>query len=317
MTVEKLDTIISERRPKVYVPIGWPGAGKTTLFEEMRAENPLLSRVSRDDLRATLFAAQGRLPHAQEEVISKAERAQAKALLAAGFDVFVDAMNLRAQWTRGWANLAALNGADIEAIYLETSVEDCILRDKVRGEAGGRSVGEDAIRAVAKRFPRKNWPTVEPSADLFFRPTPYVPDESLPPAWITDLDGTLAEKSPTRGIYDYTRVHEDIPIRHTVDVIRKLAADSRIIVLSGRDSDCKQETSNWLVDNNIPFDRLYMRASGDKRPDYIVKSNLFDQHIRNRFHVLGCFDDRLSVARMWSRLGVPLMRLGIPDHDDF
>jgi hypothetical protein len=112
-------------------------------------------------------------------------------------------------------------------------------------------------------------------------------------------------------------VSEDIPIAHTVEVIRKLAVDSRILVLSGRDSDCQRETARWLRANGIPFDELHMRPAGDRRPDFKIKAEIFDAHIRNRFRVLGVFDDRLSVVRMWDRMGLPLMRLGKPDHDDF
>lgn len=314
---ELVDVIPAPVRPRLIIPRGLPGSGKSSLFRRMHADNPRLARVSRDDLCATLFAAEGRLTHAQEEIISKAERAQATALLDAGFDVFVDAMNLRLQWVRGWANFAALHGADIEVIDLDTPVDECIRRDAERAAAGGRSVGEDAIRAVAKRFPRKNWPKVEPSPDLHFYPTPYVPNPMLPPAWIVDVDGTLAEKHPERGIYDYTQVHRDLPIAHTVKVVQKLAVDSAIIVLSGRDSDCITETADWLLNNGVKFTELHMRVSGDKRPDYLVKYELFDQQLRNRFHVLGAFDDRLQVCRLWYRLGVPLMRLGVPDHDDF
>lgn len=315
--LELVDVVQAPARPRVIIPRGWPGAGKSTLYTQMRADNPNLARVSRDDMRATLFGAVGRLTYAQEEIISKAERAQAAALLDGGYDVFVDAMNLRAQWTRGWANFAALHGADIEVIDLDTPVDECIRRDTERAAAGGRSVGEAAIRALAKKFPRKYWPAVEASPDLRFYPEPYVPNPALPPAWIVDVDGTLAEKHPERGIYDYTQVHRDIPIAHTVKVVQKLAVDSAIIVLSGRDSDCITETADWLLANGVNFTELHMRASGDKRPDYLVKCELFDQQLRDRFHILGAFDDRLQVCRLWHRLGVPLMRLGVPDADDF
>ncbi|WP_063023870.1 phosphatase domain-containing protein [Nocardia niwae] len=236
---------------------------------------------------------------------------------AGGYDVFIDAMNLRKKWAQGWADFAALRGADFQVIDLDTAVDECVRRDAARGAAGGRSVGEAAIRELAKRFPRKQWPKIEPSPDLFFFPEVYVPDESLPPAWIADVDGTVAEKAPDRDIYDYARVHEDIPIAHTVTVVQKLAADSAIIVLSGRTDDCRTETADWLRANGVPFTELHMRRTGDMRPDYKVKSEIFDQHIRNRFRVLGVFDDRLSVCRAWSRMGLPLMRLGKPDHDDF
>ncbi|TDP29798.1 putative kinase [Nocardia ignorata] len=314
---EVKDVIDPPTRRQIVLPRGLPGAGKSSLFRRMREDNPRLARVSRDDMRATLFGASGRLSPAQEEIISKAERAQAAALLDAGYDVFVDAMNLRPQWTRGWANFAALHGADIAVIDLDTSVDECVRRDAERGAAGGRMVGEDAIRALARKFPRKNWPTVKPSPDLHFYPTPYVPNPVLPPAWIVDVDGTVAQKHPDRGIYDYTQVHRDIPIKHTIEVVRKLAEDSAIIVLSGRDSDCMTETADWLLNHGVTFTELHMRKAGDKRPDFRVKYEIFDEKIRNRFHVLGAFDDRLQVCRLWHRLGVPLLRLGVPDHDDF
>ncbi len=314
MTTELVDVIPAPVRPRVVIPRGYPGAGKSFLFNRMRQDNPRLARVSRDDLRATLFAAEGRLSHAQEEIISKAERAQAAALLDAGYDVFIDAMNLRLQWVRGWANFAALHGADIEVIDLDTPVDECIRRDAERAAAGGRLVGEDAIRAVAKRFPRKNWPKVEPSPDLWFYPEAYVPDESLPPAWIVDVDNTIAAKSD-RNPYDYSRVHEDTPIAHVVDVVRKLSADSAIVILSGRDDECQDVTEQWLRSHEIPFTEVHMRRTGDKRPDFRAKYDLFNEFVRPHFHVLGALDDRLQVCRLWHRLGVPLLRVGDPDAD--
>ncbi|MET8430129.1 AAA family ATPase [Nocardia sp. NPDC004860] len=316
MSVTQLVDVIPEaRRPKVYVPRGYPGSGKSTLYARMRAENPRLARVSRDDARATLFGVQGRMAHADEELITKAERAQAKALLAAGYDVFVDAMNLRAYWARGWANFAALNGADFEVINLEATVEECIARDRERAAAGGRSVGEEAIRVLGRKFPRSKWPEITPSPDLFFFPDPYVPDESLPPAWIVDLDGTVALMTG-RGPHDYDRVDEDVPNEHVVTVVRKLAADAAILNLTGRPDSCREATAKWLERNQIPFAELHMRATGDKRPDYLVKHELLGL-VRNRYRILGAFDDRLQVARLWYRLGVPLLRAGVPDHDDF
>ncbi|BAD58801.1 AAA family ATPase [Nocardia farcinica] len=304
-------------RPRVILPRGYPGSGKSTLYTRLKEADPLLARVSRDDARMALFGQSGMLTPQQEEIISKAERAQAAALLDAGYDVYVDATNLRLKWARGWADFAALHGAEFQVIDLDTPVDECIRRDAERAAAGGRAVGKVAIEALAKRFPRRHWPTITASPDLFFYPTPYVPDETLPPAWIVDVDGTLADKAPGRGIYDYTRVFEDIPIAHTVEVVRKLAADAAIVILSGRDDDSRTVTADWLTANGVPFTELRMRATGDKRPDYLVKYGIFDQQIRDRYRVLGVFDDRLSVCRMWDRLGVPLMRLGRPDQDDF
>ncbi|MFE5290367.1 AAA family ATPase [Nocardia sp. NPDC056611] len=309
------DVISAPRRPKVYLPRGLPGSGKSTLYTRMRADNPRLARVSRDDARATLFNEHGRLDHTREEIITKAERAQAKALLEAGWDVFVDAMNLRAYWARGWANFAALNGADLEVINLETTVDDCVARDRERAAAGGRAVGEDAIRALGRKFPRNRWPEITASPDLFFYPDPYVPDETLPPAWIFDIDGTLS-RMVTRGPHEYERADEDEPNVHVVEVAQKLAPHAAILQLTGRPEWVRTTTTNWLQRVGAPSTEMHMRADGDKRPDYLVKSELFGK-VRDRYRILGVFDDRLQVCRLWHRLGVPLLRAGAPDHDDF
>ena len=314
-TTQLIDVIPQARRPKVYLPRGYPGSGKSSLYARMHADNPRLARVSRDDARATLFNAHGKLAPEQEEIITKAERAQAKELLAAGFDVFVDAMNLRAYWGRGWANLAALNGADFQVIDLDTSVDECVARDRERGKTFGRSVGEQAIRELARKFPRNRWPEITPSPDLFFFPDPYVPDESLPPAWIVDIDGTLA-RMVSRGAHDYHLVGEDAPNPHVIEVVRKLSADSAILQLTGRPEDCRELTVDWLWRHGVPSTEMHMRTTGDKRPDYIAKHELFGK-VRDRYRILGVFDDRLQGCRLWDRIGVPLLRAGRPDHDDF
>jgi predicted kinase len=316
MSVEHLAVMEQPARPKVWFPRGYPGAGKTSLYEGMRADNPNLARVSRDDARAHLFSGEGILSFQQEQVITKATRAQAKALLDGGYDVYWDETHLRRKRLQGSLNFAVLNGADYEVIDLDTPVDECVRRDAARGAAGRRMVGEQVIRDLARKFPRNTWEQVEPSPDLFFYPEPYVPDDSLPPAWICDIDGTVCRMTG-RGPYDFSRVHEDEPIEHTATVLRALVDDSAIIMLSGRDDSCRDATEKWLWDNLIPFNELHMRATGDGRPDYLVKSQIFDEQIRDRFHVLGVFDDRLSVVRMWDRRNVPFFRLGKPDHDDF
>ncbi len=304
--------------PEVRLPRGYSGAGKSSDATEWVSADPeKRARVNRDSLRVMLFGVTGTGTWEQENAVTAAERAVARALLDKDISVVVDATNLHPPFARAWANLAAEQGADFQVVDIETSVEQCILRDKARGTAGGRTLGEETIRKMARKYPRDNWPVIEADSDRHFHIEPYVPDETLPPAWIVDVDGTVALKSPTRGIYDYTRVHEDIPNKHVIEVVRKLAADSEIIVLSGREQACHLETWDWLRDNGIPFIELHMRKTGDRRPDIRVKYELFNEHIRDRFHALGAIDDRLQVCRLWDRLGVPLLRAGRPDRDDF
>lgn len=303
--------------PELRLPRGYAGSGKSKDSTDWVDEQPNeRARVNRDLLRVMLFGVtSGRGSKQQEQTVTVAEHAIARALLDRDMSVVVDSTNLNAAFARSWANLAHERNAEFRMVDIETTVDECIRRDEARGAAGGRTVGANVIRSMARRFPRENWPIIE--ADRYVDLEPYIADDSLPPAWIVDVDGTLATKAPGRGIYDYTRVSEDLPIAHTIEVVRKLAQDSAIIILSGRDDDCRAETADWLRANGVPFTELHMRATGDKRPDFMVKHDFFNDQLRDRFRILGAFDDRLQICRLWARLNVPLLRLGVPDHDDF
>ena len=56
-----------------------------------------------------------------------------------------------------------------------------------------------------------------------------------------------------------------------------------------------------------------MRATGDQRRDSIVKLEIFDQEIRDRYHVIGVFDDRQQVVRMWRALGLTVFQVAEGD----
>ncbi len=58
-----------------------------------------------------------------------------------------------------------------------------------------------------------------------------------------------------------------------------------------------------------------MRPDDSNIPDYIVKEKLFNENINGKYNVVGVFDDRLQVARLWSKKGLPLLKVGDPDLD--
>src|SRR5690606_29153517 len=77
-----------------------------------------------------------------------------------------------------------------------------------------------------------------------------------------------------------------------------------IIMLSGRDSVCMNDTRDWLNLHSIYHDYLFMRPKDDMRKDTIVKQEIYKQQILNRFNVLCVFDDRLQVLNMWYNEGI-------------
>lgn len=127
-----------------------------------------------------------------------------------------------------------------------------------------------------------------------------------PSAWIVDVDGTLA-LTAHRDPYDWRAAAKDSPNDAVVIAVQALASHAggaAIIAMSGREERARVLTTQWLEGNRIPFDALLMRANGDNRADDTVKEELFRNHILGRYRVVGVFDDRDRVVRMWRRLGL-------------
>ena len=139
--------------------------------------------------------------------------------------------------------------------------------------------------------------------------------EELPKAIICDIDGTLA-KMNGRGPFEWMRVGEDIvnsPIRHIVNLYQ--GSGHTIIIFSGRDGVCEPETRDWLADNFIGYNFLFMRPKGNNEKDAIIKRRLFDEHIAGKYDVQFVLDDRNQVVDMWRKdLGLTCLQV---DYGDF
>ncbi len=298
---------------------GLPASGKTTWARGWVAADRRRARVNRDDLRANLFGLEV-LEYAQEEVVTAAQRAAVEALLRAGHDVVVDDTHLRVKHARAWADLAARVGARFEVRdFTDVPLEVCLERDAARIAVGQRGVGADLLRDLHARYlAAGRLPAVSASDPGRARGAdaggvPYVPDPSLPSAWLVDVDGTLALMQG-RSPYDWHRVGEDAPNPPVVELVRSLrAAGNAIVVVSGRDGVARAATQAWLHRHEIPHDALLMRAAGDNRRDSIVKREIFDDRIRQVWHVKGVLDDRDQVVRMWRDLGLTCVQVAPGD----
>lgn len=140
----------------------------------------------------------------------------------------------------------------------------------------------------------------------------YIPDESLPKAIICDIDGTVASMQGIRKPYEWSKVIYDEPIQQVVDIVKGLHSQGyKIVFMSGRDGCCMDETLAWLYDifDRMEFD-LYMRSEGDSRKDYIIKRELFDNHIVPHYNVQMAIDDRHSIVELWEQLGIKVINVG-------
>ncbi|MBG0561880.1 phosphatase domain-containing protein [Actinoplanes aureus] len=295
---------------RLLITRGLPASGKTTFARKLQ---PDVVRVNRDDLRIMLHGRRLFTQRAEAQV-TQAQRAAVEALLRARGSVIVDDTNLRGKTVREWAELAARFDATFEVHdFTDVPVEECVRRDADRPE--DERVGEDAIRRMHDRYlAGKNLPLPVPWVERGGPGLVYRPDPELPEAVLVDIDGTVALMSG-RSPYDWGRVGEDEPNPAVITAVRAMhAAGHAIVFCSGRDEVCRPETEAWLdLFVGVPYEGLFMRPAGDSRKDSVVKREIFDRQVRDRWRIVGVFDDRQQVVRMWRALGLTVFQVAEGD----
>lgn len=291
---------------------GLPASGKSDWAKTQVAQGKAHARVNRDDLRLGLFGVVGVGDAGQEIAVTKAQMAIVASMISKrGRKVIVDDTNLRIKTVREWKALAELHGAKFRVQDFAVSVDECIRRDKQRE----RVVGEGVIKNMSKRYMGggSELPTLPNDVYLPAEKVVYVEDDSLPHAWIFDIDGTLAHMNGKRGPFDHN-VDVDDPDIAVINLLKTLKASGKEIVLfSGREEATRENTVLWLDAFEVPHDALYMRETGSGEKDSLMKSRFFDDCIVGKFFVEGIVDDRLQVVKMWSERGLPVFRVGHPE----
>jgi len=143
----------------------------------------------------------------------------------------------------------------------------------------------------------------------------------LPSVLVVDVDGTVADMGKgqpgRRSPFDWDRVGEDTPIQPVIDLVAALRGSvDDVIWMSGRDRSCRTATREWLAQHAgfiRQVDLLYMRPEGDNRSDDVVKKELYEQHIADRFTVRWVIDDRNKVVAMWRSLGLTVLQVADGD----
>lgn len=295
----------------IVITRGLPASGKSTWAKQWVTEGEKRVRINRDDYRRMLFnKCGGECTGAEEQAVTVAQQAAARDFLRKGYSVVVDDTNLRQSYARRWAEIAQQTGADfvVNDAFLAVSVGECIVRDSQRENAVGHKVIEDMYRRYLNSGPLQPVVLETPKALT----APYVGNDFLPDAYIVDIDGTLALMNG-RSPYDYSKVRTDLVNECVATVVNTLVDGAHIIVMSGRPDDARVDTIKWLQDNRIRYDKLFMRASGDFRDDAVVKAELFDANVRDNYNVLGVFDDRDRVVRMWRSIGLDCFQVNYGD----
>ncbi|QDH94027.1 polynucleotide kinase [Streptomyces phage Evy] len=292
---------------------GVPGCGKSTFAHQWLKEGERRARVNRDDIRMQFF---GKETGVDENMVTEIEHQQVHTLLKAGYSVVVDDTNIRHTYIKAFVKIAAKFGVPVAVKQFDVDLKVAIERNAARASQGGRDVPTHVIEKMHKslkssgQYTRKH---IEDAWGTSQSVQPYIRPVGKRKVYLFDIDGTLAQMSD-RSPFEWNKVGDDDPRRQVILTAQALAeAGYDIVVMSGRDSVCRDETIAWLEFYDIPFVDLFMRAEGDMRKDNIVKQELFDRHIRDFYDVVAVFDDRQQVVDMWRAMGVDCFQVAPGD----
>lgn len=287
-----------------YLTVGAPASGKST-WARHAAVGLNAAIVCRDDIRIM----QG-LKHGQdEELVTKVSQALMEGLIAEGKDFIVADTNINQKFRKKLIKFLHQHGCDVELVVFDADLDTLILRDSTRDA----KVGADVI---VRMYNDLKGQTI--TLEETFLPAPsYAKYEHHPrrrDAIVCDIDGTLA-RHHNRSPFDESKVFDDKPIPDVIGVLTSLAQDYYPIFVSGRTDGCRKDTEDWLLVHtgidvkNADEGVLHMRKSGDQRPDYVIKNEIYDENIIPFFNVVMALDDRDQVVHHVRARGITVAQV--------
>lgn len=145
---------------------------------------------------------------------------------------------------------------------------------------------------------------------------------------IFDVDGTLSdpflrmkyisgEGKKNWGAF-FREAKEDFLVSHVSKMYKLLhILGHDIRVVTGRPEHLREDTLAWFDLYGLPLttEKLFMRANSDRRPDFLVKQDIFTSWNVPPQDVFCVFEDRLQVVAMWKSLGLKVFVCG-GDYED-
>nr|WP_315223943.1 AAA family ATPase [uncultured Flavobacterium sp.] len=282
-----------KKTPTLTILIGCPASGKSTFAEWKVRTEPKTMRISRDEIRFSQF--QEVMEPAAESMISKVVNAQIKTLLVNGWNVILDNCHTKLDYIQQPIKEFS-EMANIDFKLFDLPLEDLLTRNETRQRKVPKKVIENMfhqLQIVKAKFDFQSLKKVNSKVE-------YAPQNpTLPKAIICDLDGTLALMNG-RNPFDASTCDQDLintPVANVLKNYKKLGY--KILLVSGREDRYKEPTLRFLAQHEIEFDELIMRKTKDNRKDSIIKTEIYNESIKEHYFVEFVLDDRNQVVDTW------------------
>lgn len=302
---------------KAFIYVGISASGKPTAAEKHANELNNTEIINRDDIRRIILEKElGRKLHqgelwekwkfnkTNENKVTDIVNDKINKAASENKNIISSDTNLSKKRRNSLKYKLEQLGYVVEFKFFDIDFDVAVKRDRFRAD----SVGKDVIYEQYMKY----------HEDM-----KIVQDKSLQEAIIIDIDGTCAHMV-NRGPFEWDKVDQDIPDEEVFHIIKDNFNRGReIIFLSGRDGCCYDKTYDWLINNLCDYlderdlmnidelFHLYMRKEGDMRKDSIVKEELFNEHIKDKYNVKLVLDDRAQVViSCWHKLGLKVLQCG-------
>lgn len=286
---------------KVVLTIGASASGKSSWADQWVKENDNWTIVNRDDVRFAIHN------HGVRDWTSyKFNKTNEKAVteyidefvlnnvVAAKKNLIVADTNLNPHIREKWIAWAKEFGYEFEQKLFPCKWEELVKRNSNRQGGLSESILWDQYMRFEQQFGTVKLYDHDYSLDDY--------------TVICDIDGTIADMKGIRGPFDWNMVKYDRPRNDIIHIVESIGSvTGHITFMSGRDGISYNHTKDWInanVNLQVPWE-LLMRDVADVRPDWTIKDELYENHIRGKANVLAVIDDRRQMIRHWTLKNMP------------
>lgn len=138
--------------------------------------------------------------------------------------------------------------------------------------------------------------------------------------YVFDIDGTIANNEhrghllPSSDLHltsswkDYNKACSgDSPIIPMINMMNTLAELSTVYIMTSRSDEVEWMTLEWLQDNDIKYDSIYMRSRHDNRKDYKIKEEWLNEVSDGDKSNVVIFEDNPQVIKHLRGCGYTVM----------
>ncbi len=300
---------------RITFTVGPPGAGKTRWAHQEVARRGLqqLQRVNLDDFLTMTHGREfGPLSRPDLTLVKRILMDTIRTIAESGRDVIVDGAHLSTRFPNQVRDEMGDRYQYGIQDFTGKALEFCINNDRNRyaknpwAHVGSEEVNRawSQAQALRRRFGGEGLPLWVEQLNRSDGIVAYLPQSGLPKALIVDIDGTLAHVG-SRPAHDTTGLRNGLEHR-LAELLEPFTQShgAEVVILTGQGEECRDDFLKWLSAENLPHGEVHMRRPRDSRRDSDVKLDLFDRHVRHKFHVVAAFADREHVVKLWRRLGV-------------